>query len=201
MRALTTIGAMLIPLAGLLFFFALMARIDSQEELSYIRVMDVVIGLMLAASFALAREPKPVRRRVTMSVALVIWLLASGLLLLWHELQVHLRTSAAAYGITRGRIVQTREALTTYSKDCGEFPSATLGLNALRENPGLAQWRGPYTPDEGSICDSWGRRLRYRLHDNRPVVWSCGKDGISGTRDDITVNEGGDAIKSHEKSD
>jgi hypothetical protein len=200
MRALKTIGAILIPLAGLLFFLALMARIDSHEELIHIRVMDVVIGLMLAVSFALAREPKPVRRRVTVAVAFVTWLLASGLLLLWHEFQVYARTNAAEYGITRGRIVQTHEALTTYSKDCGEFPSATLGLNALRENPGLAKWKGPYTPDERSICDSWGRRLRYRLHGNRPVVWSCGKDGISGTRDDITVNEGGDAIQSHEKS-
>ena len=122
MRALGTISDVMIPLAGLLYFLALMARIDSQEELSYTRVMDVVVGLMLAVSFALAREPKPVRRRVTLRVALVIWLLASGLLLLWHEFQMYARTSAAEYGITRGRIVQAYEALTRYSKDCGEFP-------------------------------------------------------------------------------
>ena len=201
MKALRTIGALLIPLIGLLFFFALMARIDSHEELIHIRVMDVVIGLILAASFALAREPKPVPRRVTVSVALVIWLLASGLLLLWHEFQVYARTSAAEHGITVGRIVQAYEALARYSEDCGEFPSQTQGLSALLENPGRAQWEGPYTPDERAICDSWGRRLLYRLRDNRPVVWSCGKDGISGTPDDITVNEGGGIMKSHDALD
>lgn len=201
MKALRTIGAILIPIAGLHFLLALMARIDSQEELSYIRVMDVVIGLMLAASFALAREPKPVRRRVTLSVALVIWLLASGLLLLWHEFQVYARTSAAEHGITVGRIVQAYEALARYSEDCGAFPSETLGLSALRENPGLAHWKGPYAPDEWAICDSWGRRLRYCLTDSGPVVWSCGKDGISGTRDDVTVNERGGAVESCEASE
>ncbi len=201
MKVLRTIAAILIPLAGLLYFFALMARIDSHEELICTRVMDVVIGLMLAASFALAREPKPVARRVTVYVALVIWLLASGLLLVWHEFQVYARTSAAEYGITRGRIVQTYEALRRYSEDCGAFPSEAAGLHALRENPRLAKWKGPYALDEWSLCDSWDRPLRYRLHAGRPLVWSCGKDGISGTPDDITVDEDGGVIESRDVSE
>ena len=54
----------------------------------FLRVWDVAVGFMLAASFVLAREVKPVPLRATIIVALIIWLLASGLLLSLHEFQV-----------------------------------------------------------------------------------------------------------------
>lgn len=201
MKAIRTIGAILIPIASLCLFCALMARIDSQEELRAVRAMDVVIGLMFAASFALAREPKPVPGRVTVGVALLIWLLASGPLLLWHEFQMYARSTAAEHGITRGRIVQAYQALIRYSQDCGEFPAETQGLKVLRENPGSMRWKGPYTPGERSLCDCWGRPLLYRLHTKRPVIWSCGKDGINGTSDDITVSEDAIVFESSGASD
>lgn len=188
MKALKAIIAILIPIAVILFFFSLMARIDSHEEQTAIRVWDVVIGLMFAASFVLAPGAKAVRPRATVIVALVIWVMVSGLLVSWHEFQVYARTSAAEYGITRSRILQLYGALTAYARDCGSLPSETQGLDALCENPGLAQWKGPYFSDKEFIFDVWGHRLHYTSRNSKPVVWSCGKDGISGTKDDINMD-------------
>jgi len=188
MKAASVIEAILIPLAGVLVLLATVARIDSHEELVGIRVLDVTIGLMLAVSFVLAREVKPVRRRTTVIVALVIWSVASGFLVWWHELQVYARTTGAERAMTDYRIRETYKALKAYSRDCGSFPSDEKGLDALRENPGLAQWKGPYIPYDEPLIDVWGHRLQYALRDNWPVVWSCGKDAISGTKDDINMD-------------
>jgi ubiquinone/menaquinone biosynthesis C-methylase UbiE len=188
MKAASVIKAILIPLAGIMFFFGAMARIDSHEELIEYRVWDVVVGLMFAVSFVLAREVKPGRRRTTVVVAFVIWLLVSGVLVSWHEFQVYARTTGAEHAMTDYRIRETYKALTAYSTDCGSFPSDEKGLDALRENPGLTQWNGPYIPYDEPLTDAWGHRLQYALRDNKPVVWSCGKDGISGTEDDITMD-------------
>ena len=188
MKIVLVINAVLIPLAVILFFFGAMARIESHEELIVCRVWDVIVGLMFAASFVLAREVKPVPRGVTVAVALVIWLLVSGLLVSWHQFQVYARTTAAERVITYFRIRETYMALTAYCRDCGSFPSYEEGFDGLRENPGSAQWKGPYIPDKESLTDVWGHRLQYALRDNTPIVWSCGKDGISGNKDDINMD-------------
>jgi general secretion pathway protein G len=188
MKAASVIVAILLPLAGILFFLAAMARIESHEELLGTRVLDVVIGLMFAVSFVLAPEVKPVRRKVTVTVAFVIWLLVSGFLLSWHEFQVYTRFTAARNLQARHRIRECYESLTKYMRDCGSFPSDEQGLGALRVNPGLVQWKGPYIPDKEFLTDVWSHQLQYHLRNNEPVVWSCGKDTISGTKDDIKMD-------------
>ena len=62
MKVLAIIGAILLPLGAVLFFFAAMGRIDSSEEYRGAQVMDVVIGALLAASFVLRREGEVMRR-------------------------------------------------------------------------------------------------------------------------------------------
>jgi len=87
MKAIRTINAILGSVGVVLLFFAVMARIDSHEAHLGMRVMDVLIGLMLAACFVLAREAQHVRRMATIAVASLIWLAVSVPLLLLHEFQ------------------------------------------------------------------------------------------------------------------
>ena len=72
----------------------------------------------------------------------------------------------------------------------GDFPTS---LDALLSNPGNDQkWAGPYL-DKGKIPnDPWGNPIQYQFPgshqgagNDRPDVWSMGKDKQSGTADDI----------------
>ncbi len=46
-----------------------------------------------------------------------------------------------------------------------------------------------YVRDPSSLCDPWGRRIRYRVPGNRRLgsfdLWSAGPDGVDSTPDDI----------------
>jgi hypothetical protein len=76
-----------------------MSRIDTYEDLAYMRGFDVFIGLMFATAFFLGRRSDPPttptpRRLPTAVGVLLVWVLASGALLLWHEAQVRIRDVA-----------------------------------------------------------------------------------------------------------
>ncbi|MFZ2808091.1 MAG: type II secretion system major pseudopilin GspG [Desulfosalsimonadaceae bacterium] len=52
-------------------------------------------------------------------------------------------------------------ALDTYRLDVGKYPTAELGLSALREKPGdTDNWDGPYLPKE-IPADPWGQPYVY----------------------------------------
>jgi hypothetical protein len=188
MKIRRVIAAILLPLATLLFLMAVVARIDSHEAHRLMRAWDVVIGVLLAVCFLLAGRPKIARQWIRVVVAVFIWVLVSGLLMSCHEFQVYARALAPYYGITHNRIVHAYKAITEYRMDCGDFPSETQGLDVLCKNPGLTRWKGPYWPQGEPLCDGWRHRLCYALRGNNPVIWSCGRDGINGTKDDINVD-------------
>lgn len=80
-------------------------------------------------------------------------------------------------------------ALKLYELDNGSFPSTNEGLNALFTKPGDARtWNGPYL--EKKPIDPWGREYKYEspgTHRTQDYdLYSTGKDGQSGTADDIT---------------
>ena len=60
-------------------------------------------------------------------------------------------------------------ALDYYRSDVGAFPKEEQGLAALRVNPGVKGWGGPYllsdVPD-----DPWGKPYRYRIVGGRPQI-------------------------------
>lgn len=68
-------------------------------------------------------------------------------------------------------IAAVTEALETYRKDVGEFPTELEGLRALRVNPGVHGWSGPYV-DREIPPDPWGAPYQYRLDGGRPRVFS-----------------------------
>ena len=74
-------------------------------------------------------------------------------------------------------------ALGAYKLDTGMFPTTEQGLQGLRTRPsGLAQWDGPYLPQE-IPPDPWGHAYLYKFpgeHGDEPDVISLGTDGQPG---------------------
>jgi hypothetical protein len=161
------------------------ARIDSAEELAAIRLLDVFLGLLFAGAVLLFSIGAKSRRNGIV-LAFVVWVIASGFFLLWHETQARIRWADAKRGVTRGLVKGAQIALRNYAEDCGSFPPQDKGLAALRTNPGVAGWKGPYLEAE-DLIDPWGNPLRYSARGDQVEVWSNGPDGQSGTTDDIRV--------------
>jgi len=78
-----------------------------------------------------------------------------------------------------------------YKIDTGFYPTSAQGLSALRSDPGLKGWNGPYVSQEIPL-DPWGRLYLYRYpgeHSNEPDIVSFGADGKpggSGEDEDVT---------------
>lgn len=80
-------------------------------------------------------------------------------------------------------------ALKVYELDNGSYPSTAEGLNALLSKSGNARnWNGPYL--DKKPLDPWGQEYKYEYPGTRRPndydLYSIGKDGQSGTTDDIT---------------
>lgn len=76
-----------------------------------------------------------------------------------------------------------RIALERFRKDCDRYPYPDEGLQALKFNPGLLAWGGPYISDIKS--DPWRRPYGYGLDGTTVRLLSCGPDQKPHTADDI----------------
>jgi hypothetical protein len=179
-------------LTALLALYALMFRADSEEELSWSRQVDVLVGLLFAMAFLLIRIPGPPgsarwwKYRTALGMAL-IWAATSGALLFIHESVARIRW-AAPRTLTSNRVKMVQLALSEYARDCGSPPSEEQGLKGLWDNPGVPNWSGPYLEPK-HLTDAWGTAIRYSNRNGRLRVWSCGPDGHSGTDDDIVSEQ------------
>jgi hypothetical protein len=186
-------SAILVLLALTLSYFLLWARIDSSDELSIMNAWDIVIGLMLSGAFLLARlsnmsTAAPKKSWVTVAGATAILVIVSGGLITWHEAQVRIRSYVSPQFLALNKVKMVQVALQEYAKDCGSFPTQAEGLGALCINPGFAKWKGPYL-EANDLIDPWGNPLQYSSRDNVARVWSSGPDRISGTADDVHLDE------------
>jgi general secretion pathway protein G len=88
--------------------------------------------------------------------------------------------SGARQVAARAQINAYLTALQSYQSEVGSFPTETQGLNALRNDPGVAGWSGPYiNKDVGP--DPWGHPYLYRFHSNGGLeILSLGADGKPG---------------------
>lgn len=91
----------------------------------------------------------------------------------------------------KSQILAFKNALRFYRLDMADYPSTAMGLEALRSPPTDAVggvWNGPYLEDPVPL-DPWGQPYGYewpsRMGNDKPDIWSCGPDGISGTEDDV----------------
>ena len=59
------------------------------------------------------------------------------------------------------------------------------------EEPPGDDWLGPYLPEsyvvDGAVADAAGKPLAYKSSANEHVVTAAGKDGESGTADDVKL--------------
>ena len=93
------------------------------------------------------------------------------------------RADTARVTATHAQINSFMTALGAYKLDTGTFPSAEVGLKALRDKPAnVNQWQGPYLPQEIPL-DPWGNAYIYRYpgeHGDEPEIISYGADGKDG---------------------
>jgi type II secretion system protein G len=106
----------------------------------------------------------------------VSWII---LLMAWFGDVAH-TPSEARQAATRARIITLATALRAYKLDTGSFPGPEEGLRALRDNPGVTGWQGPYVQMD-IPNDPWGRPYIYRIGpDGKPEIQSFGADGEPG---------------------
>lgn len=173
---------LLVAVLCLAFLLAGYFRIDTEHDLVLARVLDVVLGLMIAGAMLLRTD---IRWRSTrFGMAAVACVVISGGLLFWHEIQVRMLSTWSHRAIARNDIQFTRHAVADYARDCGQLPPEANGLEALVTNLGVAGWAGPYLEAE-SLIDPWGTPLQYAIRNGKAEVWSSGPDRQSGTPDDI----------------
>ncbi len=80
----------------------------------------------------------------------------------------------------RAQISAYVAALKTYKEVTGDYPSTREGLKALRTNPGIRRWGGPYVEKDISR-DPWGNPYSYRYRaEGIPEVISFGLEGKPG---------------------
>ena len=73
----------------------------------------------------------------------------------------------------KSQIASFIAVLETYRSDVGSFPTEEQGLEALRTDPGVRGWNGPYVSREVRL-DPWGTPYRYSVLGGRPQVSSIG---------------------------
>jgi general secretion pathway protein G len=93
------------------------------------------------------------------------------------------RSDEAKDKIAQGDLSSLDTALKLYRLDTGSYPSSDAGLDVLMATSG----KGPYL--ERKPLDPWGRKYQYRcpgVHRTTSYdLFSTGRDGKSGTPDDI----------------
>jgi general secretion pathway protein G len=72
-------------------------------------------------------------------------------------------------------------ALDQFRLDVGRYPNSEEGLDALRKNPRLDHWDGPYLAKEVPV-DPWGKPYNYRSPGEHGDfdLYSFGADGQQG---------------------
>jgi DNA-directed RNA polymerase subunit RPC12/RpoP len=85
---------------------------------------------------------------------------------------------------TKSQLAELSTALEQYClvENEIEYPSS---LMSLVENPGVADWNGPYVEDS-KLRDRWGREIEYVRSGSRFALRSLGPDGVASS-DDIVV--------------
>lgn len=86
------------------------------------------------------------------------------------------------------QIQSFQSALDLYEADCGSYPTAAQGLDALVHNPGSCPRWKPYLTDSAVPLDPWGHAYEYTspgTHGQAVEISSPGPDGKLGTSDDV----------------
>ena len=132
-------------------------------------------------------DPKPTRSReagFTLMELLVV-LVIVGLLAAFVGPLLYQRISPAKHTAARAQIESFVTALNNYLIDVGRYPTSEQGLQALRADPGVPNWNGPYLAKDIPL-DPWGGIFISRAPGRSGgfEIVSYGSDGIEGGSED-----------------
>lgn len=123
---------------------------------------------------------------------LVLWLSVAVVILFFLASSVSIDffvpSQRARQTAVRMQIVAFMAALDAYKSDVGRFPTESEGLAALRMNPGVLGWNGPYLV-RNVPTDPWGTAYRYSFWEGTPLVVSLGGGTASGERGISSTNQ------------
>ncbi len=93
------------------------------------------------------------------------------------------------YDLARANMDNLTTPLELYRQKVGAYPTSLNDLDRLPSGMTQEAWGGPYIQNVGNLKDAWGRPLRYRAPGLKNPkwydLWSMGKDGVDGTKDDV----------------
>lgn len=87
---------------------------------------------------------------------------------------------------SEARLAHIAVGIQSYWKDCGRLPASSNWVSCLVTNFGVSGWSGPYVRPDYAV-DMWGHPFRYRNAGETGEISSAGRDGIFGTKDDLTT--------------
>jgi general secretion pathway protein G len=116
---------------------------------------------------------------------LLVVLVIVGLLAAFVGPLLYQRISPAKQTVARAQIESFVTALNTYLIDVGRYPTSEQGLQALRTDPGVPNWNGPYLTKDIPL-DPWSGEFVYRAPGRSGgfEIVSYGADGIEGGSDE-----------------
>ena len=93
------------------------------------------------------------------------------------------RVSQSKQATSKAQVELFGAALDQYRLDIGAYPPSGAGLQALVQNPNVANWNGPYLKKPVVPLDPWGRPYQYKCcpgdHGDYDI-WTHGADGTPG---------------------
>ncbi len=124
-----------------------------------------------------------VRRAFTL-IELIVVITILGVLAALIVPRVFGRVGQAKQAVARTKIAVLEQKVVEFQTDCGRFPSAQEGLQALLRPPSdvAEQWRGPYVKEK-DIIDPWNAEFVYQYPGQENLdfdLLSYGADGQEG---------------------
>ncbi len=128
---------------------------------------------------------RPVRERNSQRgftlIELLIVMIILGLLAALVAPKMFQKVGTSKQKAAKAQISMIGTALDALRLDVGGYPSSEAGLEALRKNPGLGGWDGPYLSKDVPK-DPWGNPYVYRAPGDHGDydLYSLGADGQEG---------------------
>lgn len=114
-------------------------------------------------------------------IELLIVMIILGLLAALVAPKMFQKVGTSKQKAAKAQIAMLGTALDAFRLDVGGYPSTETGLEALRKNPGVGGWDGPYLSKDVPK-DPWGHPYVYRAPGEHGDydLYSLGADGQEG---------------------
>ncbi len=93
-------------------------------------------------------------------IELLIVMILLGLLAALVAPKMFQKVGSSKLKVAKAQIGMIGTALDAFRLDVGRYPTREEGMDALRRNPGVDGWDGPYMPKDVPL-DPWGRAYIY----------------------------------------